>query len=280
MRNCLLMTTAILEWRHPRSRAGKRARIVRRHGPGDVSYIAACVNWACPQSHDQGPQRLQRHAHFRWVGDDVVDRRQCQCRGGRRALCRQRQAARHSVAASSCRSRQHSAERRGSVARIAVRRRKTPASKAPTSNARLWRGYSQGELSYTYADPKHWSNILVRTEVAAQGTASETVKWKLGARLDYDAVYDLTDFYPSDVRKDQRFDFLLRENYVDIGAGDWDFRLGRQQIVWGEMVGLFFADVVTRRRTCASSSCPTSRSSASRNGRCAPSTSRMIFTRS
>ena len=124
---------------------------------------------------------------------------------------------------------------------------KTPASKAPASNARLWRGYSQGELSYTYADPKHWSNILVRTEVAAQGTASETVKWKLGARLDYDAVYDLTDFYPSDVRKDQRFDFLLRENYVDIGAGDWDFRLGRQQVVWGEMVGLYFADVVTAK---------------------------------
>src|SRR5690606_8624603 len=31
------------------------------------------------------------------------------------------------------------------------------------------------------------------------------------------------------------------------GAGDWEFRLGKQNIVWGEMVGLFFADVVSAK---------------------------------
>ena len=41
--------------------------------------------------------------------------------------------------------------------------------------------------------------------------------------------------------------FYLGENYLDIGAGDWDFRLGKQNVVWGEMVGLFFADVVSAR---------------------------------
>ncbi len=41
--------------------------------------------------------------------------------------------------------------------------------------------------------------------------------------------------------------FLARENYLDVAAGDWDFRFGRQQVVWGEMVGLFFADVVTAK---------------------------------
>ena len=30
-------------------------------------------------------------------------------------------------------------------------------------------------------------------------------------------------------------------------AGNWDFRLGRQHVVWGEMVGLYFADVVSAR---------------------------------
>jgi len=119
--------------------------------------------------------------------------------------------------------------------------------KAPAAPKRWWRGFSQAEFAYTYADPKHWSNMLLRTEVDAQGAFSENVKWKLGARVDYDAVYDATDFYPSDVRRDQRANFFLRENYVDIGAGDWDFRLGRQQVVWGEMVGLFFADVVTAK---------------------------------
>jgi hypothetical protein len=40
---------------------------------------------------------------------------------------------------------------------------------------------------------------------------------------------------------------FYRENYLDFSAGDWAFRLGAQQIIWGEVVGLFFADVVSAR---------------------------------
>lgn len=71
--------------------------------------------------------------------------------------------------------------------------------------------------------------------------------WKLGGRVYYDPIYDLTDYYPAAVRDDQRFEAMVREAYVDLGAGDWEFRLGRQHIVWGEMVGLFFADVVSAK---------------------------------
>jgi hypothetical protein len=110
-----------------------------------------------------------------------------------------------------------------------------------------WGGYVRSELAYTYADPAHWSKMLVRSELDAQGSLAPDVKYKLGARLDYDFVYDATNFYPSDVRRDQRFNLLLRENYLDFAAGDWDFRVGRQHIVWGEMVGLFFADVVSAK---------------------------------
>jgi len=110
-----------------------------------------------------------------------------------------------------------------------------------------WRGFVRGELAYTYAQPAHWSKMLVRGELDGEGALTDTIKYHIGARLDYDFVYDATDFYPPDVRRDQRVDFLLRENYLDIGAGDWDFRLGRQHVVWGEMVGLFFADVVSAK---------------------------------
>src|SRR5258705_7658103 len=109
----------------------------------------------------------------------------------------------------------------------------------------MWRGYVQGELAYTFGKPAHWSQMLVRAELGAQGAFNDRVKWKIGARADFNGVFYATDFYPSDVRKDQRFDVIWRENYVDVDAGDWDFRLGAQQIVWGEMVGLFFADVVS-----------------------------------
>lgn len=110
-----------------------------------------------------------------------------------------------------------------------------------------WHGFVRGELAYTYAEPAHWSKMLVRSQLEAQGALSENVKYKLGARLDYDFVYDATDFYPRDVRRDQRVNLLVRENYLDFGAGDWDFRVGRQHVVWGEMVGLFFADVVSAK---------------------------------
>jgi hypothetical protein len=66
-------------------------------------------------------------------------------------------------------------------------------------------------------------------------------------RLDYDAVFDVNDHYPAAVAHNQRATASLRETYLDISAGDWDFRLGRQHVVWGEMVGLFFADVVSAR---------------------------------
>lgn len=122
---------------------------------------------------------------------------------------------------------------------------KRPASPEPARSP--WRGFVRGELAYTYADPAHWSKMLVRGELSAQGALTERIKYKASARLDYDFVYDATDFYPSDVRRDQRFNVFLRENYLDFGAGDWDFRVGRQHIVWGEMVGLFFADVVSAK---------------------------------
>ena len=110
-----------------------------------------------------------------------------------------------------------------------------------------WRGFLRGELAYTYADPDHWSKMLVRGELDGEGALTDAIKYHIGARIDYDFVYDATNFYPSDVRNDQRFDAMARENYLDVSAGDWDFRLGRQHVVWGEMVGLFFADVVSAK---------------------------------
>jgi hypothetical protein len=109
------------------------------------------------------------------------------------------------------------------------------------------KGYLQFEMARTISEPVHWSKMLTRAELGSQGNLGNGIKWKLGARVDYDAVHDLYDFYPSDVKDDQRFNLYLRENYLDISANDWDFRLGKQNVVWGEMVGLFFADVVSAR---------------------------------
>jgi hypothetical protein len=108
-------------------------------------------------------------------------------------------------------------------------------------------GFYQNDLAYTYAGEKHWSRFNNTLDLATEGSTAGGVAWKLGGRLNYDPIYDLTDYYPNSVRDDQRFEAMIREAYADFSAGDWDFRLGRQHIVWGEMVGLFVADVVSAR---------------------------------
>ena len=108
-------------------------------------------------------------------------------------------------------------------------------------------GFLDGLPAYTYSSPSHWSRAVGRVQLTAQGEFADQVKWKLGARVDVDPVYYSSNFYLDPVKRNQRLDFFYRENYLDFSAGDWDFRLGAQQIVWGEVVGLFFADVVSAK---------------------------------
>src|SRR4051812_34016608 len=79
-------------------------------------------------------------------------------------------------------------------------------------------GYVGSEFAYTYASPAHWSRMLFRGQLDATGAFSENVKWKLSGRIDYDAVYNLTDFYPPAVAHNARFNFFARENYIDVNA--------------------------------------------------------------
>jgi hypothetical protein len=122
-----------------------------------------------------------------------------------------------------------------------------PTGAKPPAQGQGVRGFVQFEMARAVQDPAHWSKLRTRAEVGSQGGLGDGLKWKANVRLDYDAVFDANNFYPGPVAKDQRSNAVLRETYLDASAGDWDFRLGRQHVVWGEMVGLFFADVVSAR---------------------------------
>lgn len=121
------------------------------------------------------------------------------------------------------------------------------ASPATKNTSPSIKGFVQFEAARTTENPEHWSKLRTRAELGSNGKLGEGLKWKLGARLDYDAAYSINDYYPADVEKNQRYNIELRENYLDVSAGNWDFRFGKQHVVWGEMVGLFFADVVSAR---------------------------------
>jgi hypothetical protein len=121
-----------------------------------------------------------------------------------------------------------------------------PAAGAPASDKPFsLSGFYDFLGAYTYSDPTHWSRAVNRFQLSAQGSLGANVRWRIGGRVDVDPVYASSDFYLPDVRNDQKFDAFWRETYVDFSAAGWDFRVGAQNIVWGEVVGLFFADVVS-----------------------------------
>lgn len=123
-----------------------------------------------------------------------------------------------------------------------------PAQATPPkpSPARIT-GFFQNDLAYAYESPTHWTKFRNTLDLSSTGQFSGGVSWKLGGRLHYDPIYDLTDYYNRAVGNDQRLEAQIREAYIDIPANDWEFRLGRQHIIWGEMAGLFFADVVSAK---------------------------------
>lgn len=119
------------------------------------------------------------------------------------------------------------------------------AKPADTAPPRL-SGFFENKIAYTYEDPDHWSLARNTLELALDGGGGG-IDWKVSGRGVYDPVYAFENYYPQAVKDDQEFEATIRETYVDISRGDLDFRLGRQHIVWGEMVGLFFADVVSAK---------------------------------
>nr|AEQ20576.1 hypothetical protein [uncultured bacterium CSLF42] len=108
-------------------------------------------------------------------------------------------------------------------------------------------GFLSEQTAFRLSSPAILS--LLRSTIYASGTGklSDSLSYKVSGRLYYDGVYDLTHHYPEAVADDQKKDAELRDTYLDFSKGNWDARVGRQQIVWGEAIGAFVADVVNAR---------------------------------
>ena len=99
-------------------------------------------------------------------------------------------------------------------------------------------------VAYRLRKPHQFSKIKNDLNLIVSGVLSENLSYVIGSRLTYDAVFDLTDNYNEDVESDQKTMADLRDAYVDLSWGNCEIRVGNQQIVWGQAVGLFFADIV------------------------------------
>ncbi len=106
-------------------------------------------------------------------------------------------------------------------------------------------GFWQNELAFTYVGESHFSKWRNIGRLVAKGEFTPNVKWQVSGHLIYDPVFELDDFYQDRVEDNQKLDGYFHETFVSISSGNWEWTLGRQNIVWGEAVGLFFADVVS-----------------------------------
>jgi hypothetical protein len=124
-------------------------------------------------------------------------------------------------------------------------------AESQTEHPSFWKekfGYSgelRQETAYRIGFPKNFSKIKEFIRADLKFNFNDHYKLKIGGRAYYDAVYDLTDQFPPDVNDNMRKEGVLRDAYLDIIYPKIKIRLGHQQIVWGEALGQFFADVVT-----------------------------------
>ncbi len=123
----------------------------------------------------------------------------------------------------------------------------TKLSKTPEQNSakHTLTGSLKNSTAYRTAKPHAFSKIKNDLKLTSSCIFSTNLSYSVSTLLSYDAIYDTTDYYNKSVEDDQKITTQLKDAYIDIGTGNLEWRLGRQQIVWGEAVGgLFFADIV------------------------------------
>ena len=108
-------------------------------------------------------------------------------------------------------------------------------------------GVLSQQIAYRIDRPRKFHQFKHRASVSESVPLGEALKFKSTQWLTYDGVFGLTNNFPDTVEADQGLEFDLRETYLDYSRGPLDVRVGKQTIVWGDAVGLFFADVVNAK---------------------------------
>lgn len=102
------------------------------------------------------------------------------------------------------------------------------------------------ELARHMYGSDRFSNIKSQVILDGSGELTDALQYRVSGRFIYDAVYDQRQ-YSVNAASDERLQADLRDTYLDYSKGPWDVRLGKQQIVWGDAVGSFVADIVNAK---------------------------------
>ena len=108
-------------------------------------------------------------------------------------------------------------------------------------------GSLRNETAYRLNNPSRLSKFRDQIRLSNTTVFDDDLKFVASGRIFYDSVFDINNEYSTQVAQDLRYFSQLRDFYVDYSVGNLDFRIGNQQIVWGEAVGLFFTDIVNAK---------------------------------
>ncbi len=127
----------------------------------------------------------------------------------------------------------------------------TPVAETTETVPSFWKknfqysGALRQETAFRFASDPGFSKIKQFVKADVRFHLNEHLNIKFGGRAYYDAAYDVTDHYPEDVQENMRKEVLLRDAYLDVIYSKVRLRAGHQQIVWGEALAQFYADVVS-----------------------------------
>lgn len=114
-------------------------------------------------------------------------------------------------------------------------------------------GYFENRTAYRLNAPNRLSQFRNLLQLELRDSLSDWGELYLQIWNFYDSVYDINpddfpdavqDEYRSNLTADKAGDQTFRELYLDILLDAMDIRLGKQQVVWGEAIGLRITDVV------------------------------------
>jgi len=112
-------------------------------------------------------------------------------------------------------------------------------------------GFVKNETAFRLQSPRQFSKVQNWFQVELDAELTDWATLTTIARALVDPVNHLeTNIHDFDTSPIDRwevgdsFEAELRELYLELTLGDFDIRLGRQQIVWGESIGLRILDVI------------------------------------
>ena len=106
-------------------------------------------------------------------------------------------------------------------------------------------GQMTGQAKTTLDNRENDFGDIMKFENSARifinGDVGEESTWHAELRPVWDPAAETEDYK---YHRNYTQNDYLRELYVDTSAGDWDFRLGKQQVVWGTADGIKLLDIV------------------------------------